>query len=107
MLNTAEIKAEIARLEYEESSYPNYAKLAHLYIIRDQMSGGDPMRCSAALAPEPMAKSVSSYGDSDFLRAVDGKPMAKVFSVLDELMDTLRVVNARVYDGVMRKIEAL
>lgn len=107
MLNAAEIKAEIARLEYEESSYPNYAKLAHLYIIRDQMSGGEPMRYSAAPAPEPMAESVASYGDSDFLRAVGGKPLEKVFSVVDELMDTLRVVNARVYDGVMRKIKAL
>lgn len=107
MLNEAEIKKEIARLEYEESSYPNYAKLADLYIIRDQMSGGAPqtMRYSAAPAPEP--ETVGEYGDSDFLRAVDGKPLEKVFSVVDELMDTLRVVNARVYDGVMRKIEAL
>ena len=37
MLDAKEINAEIARLEYVESSYPNYAKLADLYIIRDRM----------------------------------------------------------------------
>ena len=37
MLDKAEIRKEIARLEYEESSYPNYAKLANLYTIRKQM----------------------------------------------------------------------
>ena len=37
MLDKAEIRKEIARLEYEESSYPNYAKLADLYVIRDKM----------------------------------------------------------------------
>lgn len=40
MLNELEIRKEIARLEYEESSYPNYAKLADLYLIREQMQKG-------------------------------------------------------------------
>lgn len=109
MLNAAEIKAEIARLEYEESSYPNYAKLANLYIIRDQMQGGGEderaVRYSSAPAPEPAQEMVGSYGDSDFLRTVAGMDPAKAWSVMDELMDTLRVVNARVYDSVMRKLQ--
>ena len=37
MLDKQEIRKEIARLEYEESSYPNYAKLADLYIISAEM----------------------------------------------------------------------
>ena len=37
MLDAAEIRKEIARLEYEESDYKNYAKLADLYVIRKQM----------------------------------------------------------------------
>ena len=37
MIDAKEINAEIARLEYVESSYPNYTKLADLYIIRDKM----------------------------------------------------------------------
>lgn len=110
MLNAAEIKKEIARLEYEESSYPNYAKLADLYIIRDQMmqGGGENdrmMRHSAAPSPEPLAESVGRYGDSDFLRAVSGLDQGSAWTVMDELMDTLRVVNSRVYESVMRKLQ--
>lgn len=108
MLNAAEIKKEIARLEYEESSYPNYAKLADLYIIREQMQGvGEPQVIRYSSSPAPGLDTVGDFGGSDFLRAVANTPQNKAWEVMDELMDTLRVVNARVYDGVMRKIEAL
>ncbi len=46
-------------------------------------------------------------GDSDFLRAVQGKDTASAWGVMDNLMDTLKVVNQRVYESVMRKIRAL
>lgn len=46
-------------------------------------------------------------GDSEFLQAIDGKDSAAVWSVMDELMDTLRVVNGKVYDSVLRKIRNL
>ena len=37
MLDPKEIEIEIARLEYGESSYPAYAKLANLYTIKNQI----------------------------------------------------------------------
>ncbi len=49
---------------------------------------------------------VGDYGESDFLQAVRGKRPADVWAVMDELMDTLAVVNHRVYDGVMRQIRS-
>ena len=36
-LDRKEIDIEIARLEYGESNYPAYSKLADLYTIRDQI----------------------------------------------------------------------
>jgi hypothetical protein len=30
-----------------------------------------------------------------------------VWSVLDELMETLRITNPRLYDGVMRRLDAV
>ena len=112
MLDEAEIRKEIARLEYEESSYPNYAKLANLYVIRDKMQGSENARdkfagyYSGAPAPvtaEPAA--VGEYGDSEFLLAVAGKDPAKAWTVIDELMDTLAMVNSKVYNSVMQKIK--
>lgn len=112
MLDEAEIRKEIARLEYEESSYPNYAKLANLYVIRDKMQGSENTRdkfvgyYSGATAPvtaEPAT--VGEYGDSEFLLAVAGKDPAKAWTVIDELMDTLAMVNSKVYNSVMQKIK--
>lgn len=50
------------------------------------------------------ADTVGDYGESDFLHAVQGKDPAAMWAVMDELMETLKMVNPRVYDGVMRKI---
>ena len=115
MLDEAEIRKEIARLEYEESSYPNYAKLANLYVIRDKMQEeerGDGGRYVGYYsgAPAPVTAQpapVGDYGDSEFLLAVAGKDPAKAWTVIDELMDTLALVNRKVYDSVMRKIKGI
>ena len=119
MLDKAEIRKEIARLEYEESSYHNYAMLADLYVIRKQMQedeqgsrgtrlhaySGDPAPAVQAVASQAEApQTVGSYGDSDFLRAIEGKKPSTVWPIMDELMDTLAVVNERVYNSVMQKI---
>lgn len=48
---------------------------------------------------------IGDYGESDFLQAVRGKRPAEVFLVIDDLMQTMSVVNPRVYDGVMRQIK--
>lgn len=117
MLDEAEIRKEIARLEYEESSYSNYAKLADLYVIRNKMQederGGRSMRVSTYSGdPAPAIQTeapqtVGSYGDSDFLRAVAGKYPSRVWPIIDELMDTLAIVNAKVYNSVMQKIQRM
>nr|DAM16325.1 MAG TPA: hypothetical protein [Caudoviricetes sp.] len=115
MLDKAEIRAAIAKLEFDESSYSNYAKLASLYVIRDKMQEeerGDGGRyvgyysgAPAPLTAEPAT--VGEYGDSEFLLAVAGKDPAKAWTVIDELMDTLALVNRKVYDSVMRKIKGI
>lgn len=108
MLDRKEIEIEISRLEYGESSYPAYAKLADLYTIRDQMDKAEqpenPQPVSLveyAQAPEPPLRG------SDFLDLVAGKDPSLVWEVLDDLMDTLSATNPRAYRGVMRRLEAL
>lgn len=120
MLDAAEIRKEIARLEYEESDYKNYAKLADLYVIRKQMQeeeqgsrgtrlhaySGDRAPAVQAVAPQAEdPQTVGSHGDSDFLRAIAEKNPSKIWPIVDELMDTLSVVNAKVYNSVMQKIK--
>ena len=112
MLDPKEIDIEIARLEYGESSYPAYAKLATLYTIRNQMNRTEqkqpePVQQTYSLAAAPEPASTGRYGDSEFLREIEGQDQEDVFQIMDDLMDTLQVANPRVYNGVMRKIRAL
>lgn len=112
MLDKAEIRKEIARLEYEESSYPNYAKLADLYVIRDKMEEQERGRQYVneySAAPPPVtvqSQTVGEYGDSDFLLTVAGKDPERAWKIIDELMDSLAIVNIRVYDSIMRKLKS-
>ena len=108
MLDAKEIAAAIAQLEYLDSSYPNYAKLADLYIIRDKMEGREkPLAYERSYSAAPAAVAEKVTGDSDFLRAISGKDQQSAWDVMDELMDSLKVVNARLYDSTLRKIERL
>lgn len=115
MLDAREIDIEIARLEYGESSYPAYAKLADLYTIRNQMrraegaeeSEYNSSHSAAPAPPSTPAESVPDSGDSDFFRLAAGKNLGAVLNVLDELLETLKITNPRVYASVMRKIQNL
>ena len=84
--------------------------LAAFYTIQDRLFPEEReipvMRYSGA--PEPEQRSTGGelavYGNSDFLRAVSGKDPAFVLPIMDELMDTMKMVNERVYNSVMRKL---
>lgn len=108
--NLKEIEWAILELEQEESSFPVYAMLANLYTVRNELLGQSAPAVQAAAYSEaaaPVREVLGQYGDSDFLRAVAGKDAASAWAVMDELMETLRVVKQRTYDSVMRKMERL
>lgn len=80
-------------------------KLAAFYTIRKELFGEEkeaeqPMY---SYAPEPV-ETIQSYGDSEFLEAVNGKNVDDVMPVMDELMDAMKVLQPRIYDSVMRRI---
>lgn len=107
--NLAEIENGIYKLEHEESSKAGYILLSALYICRDKMLGlsapqSQVMAYSEAPAP---VEQLERYGDSDFLRTVQGRDPGAAWAVIDELMETLRVVNPRAYESVMRKMQRL
>lgn len=113
MLDALEIRKEIARLEYEPSSYPNYAKLADLYTIRAEMDKDkEPQSVSMQSAPRTVVQSIpaysgAAYGNSDFLRTVSDKEPRDAWRVMDELMESLSVMQPRTYAAVMAKLSVL
>lgn len=88
--------------------------LAACYILQDHLFANASKMSAYSYAappelPEPYSRqsgetTVGDYGDSEFLRAVAGRDPAVVWPIMDELMDTLKMVNERVYNCVMRKI---
>lgn len=108
--NLKELDWAIAELESQESSERRYILLAALYICRYQMLGNTQPRPAIAAyseAPRQEMETLGQYGDSEFLRTVAGKTPEAVWGVIDELMETLQVINARAYESVMRKLGRL
>lgn len=108
--NLKEIEWKISELEQQESSWSGYEKLSVLYTVRNEMlslSASQPKAAAHSDVGGTMPETLDQYGDSDFLAAVSGKDQAAAWKVMDELMDTLQVVNRRAYDSVMRKLDRL
>lgn len=108
--NLKEIEWAISELEGQESSQSRYILLAALYTCRNELLGlsvAQPQIAAYSEAPTPGGEMLGHYGESDFLRSVEGLPAADVWPIMDELMETLHVVNPRVYESVMRKIDRL
>lgn len=84
-------------------------KLAAFYTILDHLDGnkddsGEVVSFpSYSYANEPSERIVTYESDSDFSRAIQGMETNEVLAIMDELMNTLQVVNPRLYNGVMRK----
>ena len=47
---------------------------------------------------------IGDLGDTEFYKAVKGKDINEVMAVFNELMDTVYVMNKRLYDGVMHQL---
>jgi len=80
--------------------------LAAFYTIRREMFGEEKeaeQPPSYSFAPAPVAV-IETDRDSEFARTVDGKEQERVIPVLDELMQTLSVIQPKLYDAVMAKL---
>ena len=109
--NLKEIEWAIHELENGESSESRYAMLAALYTCRKEMTSGTDQPQIAAYSrgagPIAISETLDRYGDSDFLRAVEGKDPADAWELVDSLMDSLRMTNPRIYESYLRRMRSL
>lgn len=99
MLTQREVLNAIAECEKNTRDYADCQKLATFYTILDHMT---------AVPTQTVTENVvGEYGDSEFLQAVAGLDCSAVWSVIDELASTVKVLNPPLYAGVMRKIKEL
>ncbi len=80
-----------------DTTWATVERLAWLYIVRDHLTG------SAGKSTKP----VSTDSSSDFLAAVDGLDTCQVLDLMDELMDTLKVIAPSLYHSAMLRLDTL
>lgn len=97
MLSQRELDTAIREFENAPTNYENCKKLATFYTIFDHLYG-EP---KTEKRPEEV---IGYYGDTEFLNLVGGQDAEKVWGIINELMDTLKIVNPRLHNGVIRKM---
>lgn len=108
MISEKDLKDAIAECMGERHPNANTCiKLAAYYTIYDHLYPSKAEQIEEI--PKTIYQTVdediiADYGDSDFYRAISGKDAAEVWGIMNELMDTIQVINPRLYDGVMRQL---
>lgn len=98
MLSERDLNEAIRECENAPSNYANCEKLATFYTIHDHLYDARP----SVQAVDEMV--VGGHGESEFLESVRGMKAEDAWGLMDELMSTVRAINPRLYEGVMRKL---
>ena len=78
--------------------------LAAFYTIRREMFGEEKEAEHYSFAPAPVRNIVEINSDSEFARAVNGMDLDEFYSIMNELMETIQIIQPRLYDAVMMKL---
>lgn len=81
-------------------------KLAAFLTIQRELFGEEKQAeqlPSYSFAPAPDRNIIEMNSDSDFARAVNGMDMDEFLPIIDELMETLSIIQPRLYSAVMSK----
>lgn len=108
MITRRDLDAAIAECIGEREPNANTCiKLAAFYTIRQNLFPEieQPAQSYSYAAVPDMTVHINS--ESDFARAVEGLPQDKVWVVIDELMQTIAVLQPKVYAAVMRKLNEI
>lgn len=100
MIDLETIEREIDDLEHREASYRLCQRLSWLYSVRDHLT-------AKMYPPEGKTALKSSLSGSEFLDAANGKPYEDVMKVVDEHLETIRLLYPKTYSSLVDKIREL
>lgn len=83
-------------------------KLASYLTIRDHMFGSkteERVEIPQSSYSFSNGNTINMNGRSEFANIVNGKSVDSVLRIINELMETLHVLNPRLYDSVIMKLE--
>lgn len=102
MFSKNEILDAIDDLEEAPATYQNAEKLATFYSLYDHLFvTKEPMNRIESIQEVIIGK----YGDSEFMRTIEGKKAEAVWSVMDELLQTIQMLQPRLYNATIEKLK--
>lgn len=98
MISLETIEREISELEARETSYRLCERLSWLYTVRDHLLAE---RCPQNASVTP------GMEGSEFLEAASGVPYRELMRVMDEHLETIRLIYPKTYDSLVQRIRDL
>ena len=114
MYSESELIDAIEELQNGSHTISNVSKLASVYTVLDHIA--IDRGYSTAKEPETAYKRPASvisydiigdYGNTEFLTLIKGKRPADVWALINELMDTLSLINVSLYNSVLDRLDDL
>lgn len=100
MFSKAELLDAIADLENSPATYQNAEKLATFYLLYDHLYvRQEPMNYVESVREV----TIDRYGDSEFMKAIEGSDAEEAWKIVDDLMSTLQMLNPRLYQAIIDK----
>ena len=117
MITEKEVKRAIEECLQDPITGNKRAVLADLIIIQDYLFG-EPTRAQEVPQPMPMQSYsappmeqveiyVETNGDSEFLKAVDGKRADRLWRLMDEFVEAVKILHPKMYSAFIDKIQDL
>lgn len=100
MIDLETIEREIDKLEHREASYKLCERLSWLYSVRDHLY-------EKIYPPEGNTVLKTALSGSEFMDAANGKPYEDVMQVVNEHMETIKMLYPKTYDGVVQRLREL
>ena len=117
MITEKEISQAIKECLREPVTGNKRSVLADLIIIQDYLFGAPmqaqevpqpmPMQSYSAPPMEQVEKYIETTGDSEFLKAVDGRKADKIWKLIDELVEAVKILHPRMYTTFIDKVQDL
>lgn len=118
MITEKEVEQAIQECMRDPITGNKRAVLADLIIIQDYLFG-EPTRAQEVPQPMPMQSYsapqtleqveiyVETNGDSEFLKVVNGRKAERVWKLMDELVEAVKILHPRMYTTFIDKVQNL
>ena len=112
MITEKDLQEAIAECQGKRNPDANTCiKLAAFYTIKRELYGTaetpkEPAPVYSYAGPDRTPESlIDYYSDTDLSRMIDGRSQAEVWPIIDELVTAVRVLNPRLYNSFIEKLQ--